>query len=54
MIDAYDPLANAISLEEAGLEEDARQPVFGIDSAHGEVWDYCDWWADGQNDQVTL
>jgi hypothetical protein len=49
--------AEFISLEEAGLEESSWQPIFGEgerDIPAGGVWAYCDWWADGENDQVTL
>ncbi len=38
-----------ISLEEAAIEEDHEQPVFGLRAQSGSILDYIDWFYDGQS-----
>jgi hypothetical protein len=48
-VDPVEIAPDVVSLEEAGLEEDAGHPIFGLDSDHGGICQSIDWSLDGDH-----
>lgn len=56
LVDEADWEANVefVSLEEAGLEEDHEQPIFGLRSNSGSLYDYLVAFYDGDDVEIHL